>query len=217
MQLKIDFHVHSHYSSDSLITPQSLEYYAKRQGLDAVAVTDHDRLDGAREIAKKVGILIIPGVEVSSSQGHVIGLAVEETVPSGLSVEETVDKIHEAGGVAVACHPASLFKGSVGDRSNARFDAVEVVNSSAFPFNRSIVVGERLASRLRAAKVGGSDAHYGPEIGYAYTILDARLETEEIIKAIREHKCRAEGRAIPLSFRIKRKVLATFTKQRAIM
>ena len=212
LRLKIDLHVHTHYSNDSLITPESLEHYARKQGLNAVAVTDHDRLEGAKEIAKKVGILIVPGVEVSSSQGHVVGLAVEKSVPSRLGVEETVDKIHEAGGIAVACHPASLFKGSVGDRSNAKFDAVEVVNSSAFPFNRSVVMGERLASRLGVAKVGGSDAHYGPEIGYAYTIVDATLETEEIIRAIRERKCHAEGKAIPLSFRIKRKLLAALTK-----
>src|SRR3972149_8625567 len=100
MQAKVDLHVHTVYSRDSLITPEDLVFYARKRGLTAVAVTDHDRVDGALKIAKEADFLIIPGIEVSSRNGHVLGLNVQESIPKGLSVDETVDRIHAAGGLA---------------------------------------------------------------------------------------------------------------------
>jgi len=207
LQLKIDLHVHTDYSYDSLITSEELVFYAKKRGLNGVAVTDHDRLDGALKIAKETDFLIIPGMEISSLNGHVIGLNFQEPIPSGLSVDETVDKIHELGGIAVACHPITFFKESLEGYINSKFDAVEVINSSAFPFNRSVRRGQEIASCLGIARVAGSDAHFGPEIGYAYTLMDAELEIDEIVKAISKGLCQPFGRAIPLKIRLKRQLL----------
>jgi predicted metal-dependent phosphoesterase TrpH len=207
LQLKIDLHVHTHYSYDSLITPEELVFYAKKRGLDGVAVTDHDRIDSALKMAKEKDFLIIPGIEISSLKGHIIGLNVQEQIPQRANVNETVDKIHEAGGMAVACHPVTLFKGSLGMHTNSRFDAVEVINSSAFPFNYSVRHGEELASRLGISRVGGSDAHYGPEIGSAYTIVDAELKVEDIAKAISKGSCQPFGGPIPLTTRLKAELL----------
>jgi predicted metal-dependent phosphoesterase TrpH len=204
LRVKIDLHVHTYYSSDSLITPKDLVYYAAKRGLDAVAITDHDRVDGAVKIAQEKNLLIIPGIEVSSLNGHVLGLNVQEPIPRRLDVDETVDRIHDSGGIAVACHPVTFFKGSLGERTNSRFDAVEVINASAFPFNYSVKHGERLASRLGISRVGGSDAHYGPEIGCAHTVVDAELVVDEIVKAIRRGSCQPFGGAIPLPTRLKR-------------
>ena len=66
MPVKADLHVHSTYSPDSLITPKDLIFYAKKRGLNAVAVTDHNRVEGAIKMAKETDFLIIPGTEVSS-------------------------------------------------------------------------------------------------------------------------------------------------------
>lgn len=208
MQLKIDLHVHTNCSYDSLIKPEELVFYAKRRGLDGVAITDHDRLSGAMRISRETEFLIIPGIEVTSSEGHILGLNVRETVPKGLSAHETVDKIHDAGGLAVACHPTAFFKGSLGSRTSSRFDAVEVINASAFPFGRSAKKAQLLASRLGLPQVAGSDAHYSPEIGSAYTKVDAELRTEGIMKAIKKGLCEPFGNAIPLAVRLKREVLA---------
>ena len=208
MQPKIDLHVHTHYSYDSLITPEELIFYAKKRGLDGVAVTDHDRLDSALKIAKETDFLIIPGVEISSLNGHILALNVQEPIPKRLSADETADKIHEAGGMAVACHPVTFFKESLGNNTNSKFDAVEVINASAFPFNYSVNNSRKIASRLGIAQVAGSDAHYGPEIGCAYTLVDAELEVDEIIKAISEGLCQPFGRAIPLTIRLKREILS---------
>jgi predicted metal-dependent phosphoesterase TrpH len=207
LQLKIDLHVHTHYSYDSLITPEELVFYAKKRGLDGVAITDHDRIDGALKIAKETSFLIILGTEVSSLNGHIIGLNVQKQIPPKLSVDETVEKIHKAGGIAVACHPITFFKESLGKNLNSKFDAVEVINSSAFPFNYAVKHSQRIASCLGIASVAGSDAHYGPEIGYAYTIIDAEPEVNDIIKAISKGLCQPFGMAIPLRTRLKREFL----------
>ena len=204
LQLKIDLHVHSQYSADSSITPEEIVFYAKRCGLDGVAVTDHDRLDGALKIARDLDFLIIPGVEIASLDGHVVGLNVHESIPAKLSVDETVNRIHESGGIAIACHPVGLFKGGLGTRASSRFDAIEVINSSAIPFSYTVRQNERIASSLGKARVAGSDAHYGPEIGYAYTLVDSGLSADEVVKAISKGLCEPFGRGIPLTLRLKK-------------
>lgn len=211
MQLKIDLHVHTWYSYDGLITLKELVYYAKKRRLDGVAITDHDTIDGALKILEKTDLIVIPGIEVSSLSGHVIGLNVNEVIPQGLSFEETVDKIHDVGGIAVACHPAAFFKGNLEKYANAKFDAVEVINSSAFPFKYAVKRSMELALNLGIAQVAGSDAHYGPEIGYAYTAIDAEPEIASIIEALTKSFCKPFGEAIPLHLRLKR-ILLRLTK-----
>jgi predicted metal-dependent phosphoesterase TrpH len=203
MQVKADLHVHTIYSRDSIITPKELVYYARKRGLTAVAVTDHDQVKGAQKIAKATDFLVIPGTEVSSLNGHIVGLDVQEPIPKGLNPEETVDRIHQAGGVAVACHPFVLFKGSVGKHVTARFDAVETVNSSAFPFRSSTEKANQLADKLRLPKVAGTDAHYGPVIGHAFTLIDAEPTVDALLNAIVNGRCQPFGGAIPFALRVK--------------
>lgn len=205
--LKIDLHVHTTYSYDALTTPKELVFYAKKRGLDGVAVTDHDRIDGALKIAKETDFLVVPGIEISSLNGHIIGLNVDELVPAELSVDETLDRIHEAGGIAVACHPITFFKESLKGHISSRFDAIEVINASAFPFNYSVRRSGEIASRLGIARVAGSDAHYGPEIGCAYTLVDAGCEVDEVVNAVRKGLCSPYGEAIPLTMRVKKELL----------
>jgi predicted metal-dependent phosphoesterase TrpH len=83
MQVKADLHVHTTYSRDSVITPKELVFFAKKRGLTAVAVTDHNQVEGALAIAKQTDFLIIPGIEVSSLNGHIVGLNVKEVIPKG--------------------------------------------------------------------------------------------------------------------------------------
>jgi predicted metal-dependent phosphoesterase TrpH len=202
--LKIDMHVHSYYSADSLITPEELIFYAKKCGLDGVAVTDHDRLDGALKIAAETDFLIIPGIEVRSSDGHVVGLNVTKPVSPKLSATETINRIHDAGGIAVACHPTGLFKGGLGKRTNTSLDAVEVINSSAIPFSHTVKQNIKIASRLGKPRLAGSDAHIGPEIGCAYTLVNAEPDVNDVIKAIRKGLCQPFGNSIPFTIRLKR-------------
>jgi predicted metal-dependent phosphoesterase TrpH len=202
MQIKADLHVHTTYSRDSVITPKELVFCAKRRGLAAVAVTDHNEVEGALAIAKQTDFLIIPGIEVSSLNGHIVGLSMNEVIPRGLSADETVDLIHKAGGIAIACHPFALFKRSIGKHVSVKFDAVEAINASAFPFRRATRQAHKLAERLKLPKVAGTDAHYAPVIGQAYTLIDAEANVEAIIKAIVNGNCEPAGTAMSLAMRL---------------
>jgi len=198
MLIKADLHVHTTYSSDSLITPKDLVYYSKKRGLNAVAVTDHNFLDGAYKIAKETDFLIIPGMEVSSADGHIVALNVKEIIPRGFSAAETVARIHKAGGVAIACHPYVYFKGCLRENVNGDFDAIETINARAFPFKRSVRKAEEAAQRFHLSQVAGTDAHYGPQIGYGYTEIQVEEATPQAIAAaLVAGKCTPHGNAVP--------------------
>ena len=200
MQINADLHVHTTYSKDSVITPKDLVKYAKKRGLNAVAVADHNTLEGSYKIAKETDFLVIPGMEVSSAEGHIVALNVKELIPRGLSAAETVERIHKADGVAIACHPYASFKGCLRDAVTSSFDAIETINARAIPFKRSVKQAEAKAISLSLPRVGGTDAHYGPQIGYGYTIIDAEAPTvKAILNAIVEGKCQPFGQAVPLT------------------
>jgi predicted metal-dependent phosphoesterase TrpH len=203
MPTKADLHVHSKYSADSIIEPKEIVFFSKKRGLNAVAVTDHDNVEGARKIAKETDFLIIPGTEISSLGGHIIGLNVQEVIPRGLSADETVDRIHQQGGIAIGCHPFALFKGSVGKHINDKFDAVETINSSSFPFKSASKKADLLATQYGLAKVAGTDAHIGEAIGCAYTLIDAEPNVDAVLKSIIAGHCQPLGGAIPFSVRIR--------------
>jgi hypothetical protein len=199
MKINADLHVHTTFSKDSLITPKDLVHYAKKRGLNAVAVTDHNSLEGAYKIAKETDFLIIPGMEVSSADGHIIALNVHELIPRGFNAPETVELIHKAGGVAIACHPYVYFKGCLRENVSSSFDAIETINARAFPFNRSVKKAEEAAKRLGLSRVAGTDSHYGPQIGMAYTVIDAsELTVQAISNAIVEGRCQPFGQAVPV-------------------
>ena len=194
--LKIDLHVHTCYSSDSFITLKQVVAYAKKRRLDGIAVTDHNTVKGALKL-KTRDIIVVPGIEVSTLEGHLLGLNVTEPIPAKLGMEESIRLIHEAGGIAVAPHPTTFYK-SPPSRKVTSYDAIEVMNGSSFPFPVFTHLSKRFANRLGLPQTGGSDAHYAPEIGAAYTVIEADPEVEEIVCAIKKGATVPVGRGIPL-------------------
>ncbi|UCF58700.1 MAG: CehA/McbA family metallohydrolase [Candidatus Bathyarchaeota archaeon] len=204
MRLKIDLHVHTRYSYDSTTTPDEIVAYSKKRGLDGIAITDHDVVEGALELARKVKeLVVIPGVEITTSRGHVLALNITKPVPTELSPFETIQIIHEAGGIAVTAHPTVFYKGLRG-QVNPDFDAIEVINASAFPFFLSTYLSRKLAIRLNLPQTAGSDAHYASEIGLAYTVVDTEPEVNEIVHAIKKGATIPCGKPIPWKLRLKR-------------
>lgn len=211
MPLKIDFHVHTYYSYDSFITPSELIEYAKKCGLDGVAVTDHDTINGALKMAKKYsgknGLLIIPGVEITNRKGHILALNVQKSIPSCLSVEETLELIHAQNGIAVAAHPNAIYHGQLEKRMLSQFDAIEVINASTVPFKFAAYINRKMAISFNLAQLAGSDAHYAPEIGYAYTSVNAEPTIDDVMEAIRKRETKAYGKPIPVKIRLEKVVL----------
>lgn len=173
--LKVDLHTHTDRSLDAGTPPAELVERAAAAGLDRIAVTDHGSVEGAllaRELAPE---RVIVGEEVRSACGiELIGLFLEERIPRGLPVEETVERIRDQGGVVYAPHPFAYVRGP---RARARTalrwaDAVEVANARAFwpSWNRR---GRRAARRWDLPACAASDAHFPSELGRAFTLLPA--------------------------------------------
>ena len=165
--------------------------------LDVVAVTDHDDIEGAR-IARDVhargnySFDLVTGIEVTTRQGHLLALWVDEPVPSFRSLEQTVARIHQLGGLAVIPHPFSMLTRSIGRRRLERNlaiadpavhpDGIELANPTSFGWDTRRA-RQRNDERWRLAVTGGSDAHFTELIGSAYTTFPGRT-AEELRAAI---------------------------------
>jgi len=206
---KIDLHVHTCYSDDGMSTLREVIDYAEKKGLNGIAITDHDTLDGVKnalKLANKKELIVIPGVEVTTLQGHVLGLNITTSIPKNLGLIETAKKIHEAGGIAIAAHPIVLIKSHIKQRtaSASNLDGIEVINSSAFPFFLSTRLSQTLAEQLKLPQTAGTDAHHADEIGTAYTLVKADPDIDEIIEAIRKGAVAPFGKPISWKIRVRR-------------
>jgi len=206
--LKIDLHVHTCYSADAGTTPKEVVAYSKKRGLNGIAITDHDTLKGALKLTNQEESIVIPGIEITTSNGHVLALNVLEEVPPKMTLSETIQRIHELGGIAVAAHPKTIYKGVEGQMTSfPSFDAIEVINSLAFPFFFSTYQSRKIAFQLNLPQIAGSDAHYPSEIGFAYTIVDANPEVDAIVRAIKKGATVPCGKPIPWRLRFEREGL----------
>lgn len=194
--LRLDLHVHTSHSIDGSCSVEEVVAAAKAKGLDGVAITDHNSIAGHPEVEKfsKGGFLVIPGVEVTSADGHIVGLGVSKLIPRDLSANETVERIREQGGIAIAAHPFALGR-RPGLVRKAKFDAIEVLNSRAFLLSNPLA--RRFAERNKIPMVAGSDAHHRDEIGLAYTTVNCEPKIESILEHIKTGRSSASGRAVP--------------------
>lgn len=210
MPLKIDMHVHTCYSKDGLTTPRDLINQLRKRGLNGAAITDHDTIEGAEKILKSRDndLLIIPGIETSTKHGHILGINITTPIPKGLSIKEAIERIHDAGGIAIAAHPQAPFKDGI--KLNPKIidlglDAIEVVNSSFFPFLPLTYFSKKFATRYCLPQTAGSDSHIPQTIGIAYTIIENdEASVDDVIEAIRKGLTIPSGRGIPLMLRIKK-------------
>lgn len=196
--MKLDLHVHSNFSRDASGSPREILRQCKLNGIDGVAITDHNAIKGSLEaysIAEEEGVVVIRGVEVSTSEGHVLALGVSELIPKGLSAADTVDKIHATGGgVCVAAHPKRFPSGIGLDVArDGRFDAIEVINSGSS--KRSNKLARLVAERKGATMTAGSDAHGLDQVGRAYTVFVGEQTEEGVLEAIRRGATEVGGRS----------------------
>jgi len=197
MRLKIDLHVHTTGSNDGFIEPEQLPFIVRERGLDGVAITNHDVFT---EVAAS-GVIVIPGIEVSTREGHIIGLGVTGPIARGRPADETISMIHRAGGVVIIPHPFDLVSPCVNpSKLISEPEAIEVINSDALFFRLSTKLAKRAAKRLRLPMVAGSDSHIPETLGDAYTLIDSESEkVEDILKAIRMGSVQPVGGPTSLS------------------
>ena len=202
MKLKLDFHVHTTASSDAHTRPDELIPMCKKRGLDGLAITDHNVL--AREVPK--GLLIIPGIEVSSRDGHMIGLGVSDAVPRKLSADETILQIKRLGGVSIVAHPYDLLRSAIiPEILTTMPDAIEVINSASMLHSITWKRARKFAENKKLPQTGGSDSHIPETIGKAFTIVEAdSRDVASVLDAIRNGRVAAEGRPYHFSDRVRK-------------
>ena len=188
-----DLHIHSNFSKDGTSSVDEIIKAAKAKGLGCIAIADHNSFASYGESSKYDGIIVVPAEEVSSSEGHIVAYGINCEIPRGKSVQETIDMIHDAGGIAVAAHPYRWWSGLGEKNVIEEFDAVEVHNArSTKGSNRK---AQKLASRMKKPMTAGSDAHNALNVGDAYTeFSDSAAAWEDIVKAILAGGTKTGGR-----------------------
>ena len=176
----VDIHTHTMYSGftkysflsfpDSVTSPRKSIKVAEKLGLNILCITDHNTIKGALVAQKYNKDLVVIGEEISSNDGEILGLFLQEQVNPGLSAEETIKQIHSQDGIAIAPHPYSAHCSCVGEKMNAlKFDGIEVFNSLHRDGYSNALALENCNGH---AKLGGSDAHASYMIGNGFTLFN---------------------------------------------
>jgi predicted metal-dependent phosphoesterase TrpH len=194
----LDLHNHTRWSFDCSMDPAKVVRVAKARGLDAIAITDHDEIEGAREAQRAAGgdLLVIIGEEIDTRAGDVLGLFLQEKIATDDPLE-AIRAIHDQGGLAILAHPFTKTK-SVDDPVARALDGCEGFNArhSGVPSIEGSEPEPRIAAFAREydlALTAGSDAHFYRELARARTVVSAS-SLEEAKEQIRRGNTVLSGR-----------------------
>ncbi len=204
---KADLHIHSEFSDGMASVQQILDHAEHHTDLDVIAITDHDMFEGAdlaRELAarRSYRFQVITGMEVTTIEGHLLALGIDEPVRSLQPLARTIAQVHAQGGVVIVPHPMSWLIRSVGRRgimrihdnqdSEVYFDGFEVMNPSFAGRVTSAQADLLNSSVLHLAPTGGSDAHTVSMIGTGITQFQGNTAAE-LFGAIATRRTTADG------------------------
>ena len=186
--IRADLHIHTTYSDDSTVTPKALvEKLVTHESVKAAAVTDHDTASGLEETRRLAeaypDILIIPGVEISTPEGDILILGTEKTPPKPWTTQNVINFAQTNNYVSIVAHPYREY--GMGDLArNYKFDAIEVINGESTP--QANKQAHELAKTMKLPGTAGSDAHSPEEPLTVYTEIQAGLNVDEILTAIKK-------------------------------
>ncbi len=223
---RADLHTHTKYSGlgvfpvlgfyypESATEPEALVRESERKGLDLICITDHNTIRGALKVRNKKNVVV--GEEITTLDGELIGLFLNEEIKPQLSAVETVERIHEQGGIAVAPHPYSVICNSLGDLAfSLDIDGIEIFNA----YHRdgySNKIAQTESAEANKSFVGGSDSHYIEMVGNGYTIFDG-ADSDDLYQALKKKSTEAAGTLTPLLQGIKWSVCITEYGLRALL
>jgi len=191
--IRVDLHLHTKFSGDASINPrQVVDALYAHPTIKGVAITDHDTLEGYFQVRKLATVyqdlLIIPGVEVSTRQGDIILLGVEEKPAYMSTLERVIDFAQERAALILIPHPYRVHGiGDAAERTPAH--AVEIMNPWATP--RENKLAEKLAKARNLPGVAGSDAHKPDQMWTAYTEVDAEPDVDGVLHAVKNGRVKA--------------------------
>lgn len=208
---KADLHIHSTYSDGQSTVAHILDYVEHYTDLDVIAITDHDCLDGGlfgheTALRRRLRVEVIPGIEVSTRDGHLLALGVEWPICRGLSMAETVLAIHEQKGAAVVAHPLSRWCPSatlpvlhaLASLPDMAPDGLEALNGSFAGLGSNARAQNLNRAAWGWAETGGSDAHTLRAIASSFTRFPGQ-STADLLAALRTGATQACGGFWPLS------------------
>jgi len=198
--VKADLHIHTSFSFDAISSPKDIIRAALDRRLECICITDHNEIKGAVEgmkFAFDKNILVIPGIEVVSTSGDVLGINIKKIIPDGLSVEETIKEIRKQGGIAVIPHPFNLplggFWGGEEKLRNVKADCIEVFNASVFT-KWANTRALNFSAKHKLSFSGGSDAHRADFVGRGYVeIAEKILSEKDLIEKLLQKKGKPGG------------------------
>jgi predicted metal-dependent phosphoesterase TrpH len=186
--MKVDFHVHTCYSGDSLTSLEAVIAACRKRGLDKVAITDHNTIAGALVLREMAPDLVIVGEEIKTDVGEIIAYFLEEEVPRGLSVQEAIARVREQGGLVGVPHPLDRLRREAMGLPHLlsiieQVDMLEAFNArTTFPSDNRRTLD--LARERGLLVTAGSDAHIAWEIGHAYVEMPAFSDGEEFLRSL---------------------------------
>jgi hypothetical protein len=192
--VEADLHVHSHLG-DGILSPFSLVLRARHQGLQAIAITDHNQILAARwarRFSKLIGgPTVLVGEEITAPGFHIVGLGLKERITWRQSASETIREIHRQGGIAIAAHPVRKYWAAYNDNVIQELDGAEVMHPVAYTSGER---GNQILDFYRRAQanghsltaIGSSDYHWFNSLGMCRTYLFVHDNDErEILDALR--------------------------------
>jgi predicted metal-dependent phosphoesterase TrpH len=203
LKLKLDLHVHTNRSSDARTPPEQIPTLVKEHGLDGLAITDHNILstDTSSEI------VILQGMEISSKDGHIIGLGISEAVPRGLSGDATIRRIRELGGISIIAHPYDFFRSAVRPHLlTVCPDLIEVINSSSFLHSITWRRARKFAVNGEYPMTAGSDSHIPETLGRAYTEIEClSRDRRSVLAALKSGNTSPFGNVVGYGERVRKR------------
>jgi predicted metal-dependent phosphoesterase TrpH len=190
--LSVEFHCHTVFSKDSLMSSQKLVDTCQRKGIDRVIVTDHNAIAGARMAQALAPERVIVGEEIMTTRGEILAAFVTEVIPALLSPQETIRRLREQNAFISVSHPFDEFRSGGWKEEDLLeilplVDAIEIYNSRCMRpvFNRRAMV---FAKKHNVAGTVGSDAHAAFELGRSLVLLEPFAGPDEMRKVIRNAK-----------------------------
>jgi len=187
--LKADLHIHTHNSMDCSTQYEKIIDRCQKLGINCIAIADHGTAQGGLELQKIAPFKVIVAEECLTTQGEIMGMFLKETVPSGLTPQETIRRIHDQGGLVNIPHPFETVRGSsLKDWAVAEIageiDLMEVLNARS-PFAKNTNKAKAFAASHDIPGGAGSDAHTVMEIGNAYVELADFSTPQEFLQSLR--------------------------------
>lgn len=203
-----ELHVHSTHS-DGRDSVRKLLESAIEKRIGAISITDHDTINGSLEAVELVNeeyypLVVIPGIEISTNDGHLLAYGIREDFDSGMSMEDTIREVRKAGGVSVIAHPFQIHRhGALSLKEVIRVvDALEVFNAK-FYIGLCNKLTNYFARKYRKPGIAGSDAHSAKSLGYGLTILYNANNLHSALEDIRHGFTGVIGCRIPLSIQFR--------------